>query len=386
MTADAQSVPETADVVVVGAGITGLSVALHLAESGVRPLVLERSGIAAEASGVQPGGVRQQWSSKLSCELARESFGVYRDLDARLEVGLPLRFDECGYLLVAHGEERLRRLEQIVALQNEVGVPSRIVGPDEAAELAPGLDAAAVVGASWCAEDGYFDRPQTVVEAFAQAAQARGARIELAEVVSLAPDGAGWRVELRGGSAVRTEAIVVAAGYDAPVLLAPLGVELPIAREARHLFFSDPIRERILEPLVVSAEWHFAAKQLADGRVLASDLSAAGDPEQGRATWREHVRGVVDRLLPVLTHVSFPLLVTGFYDVTPDNQPILGPVAGLEGLHVAAGFSGHGFMLAPAVGRRVASAALGGALDPVLQDLSLDRFATGSPHLELETV
>ena len=353
----------------------------------MQPLVLERSGIAAEASGVQPGGVRQQWSSRLSCELARESFGVYRDLDARLEVGLPLRFDECGYLLVAHGEERLRRLEQIVALQNEVGVPSRIVGPDEAAELAPGLDATAVVGASWCAEDGYFDRP---------ADGRRGVRA----------GGAGARAPASRSARSSRSPPTAPAGASSSATDRPSGRKRSSSRPATthrrsslrsasscrsgarpgNLFFSDPIRERILEPLVVSAEWHFAAKQLADGRVLASDLSAAGDPEQGRAAWREHVRGVVDRLLPVLTHVSFPLLVTGFYDVTPDNQPILGPVAGLEGLHVAAGFSGHGFMLAPAVGRRVASAALGGALDPVLQDLSLDRFAAGSPHLELETV
>ena len=142
---------------------------------------------------------------------------------------------------------------------------------------------------------------------------------------------------------------------------------LPIEREARHLFYSEPIKERILEPLVVSAERHFAAKQLADGRILASDLAAVGEPEDGRAEWLGNVRAVAGDLLPQLTYVSFSILVTGFYDVTPDHQPILGAVEGLPGLYLAAGFSGHGFMLAPAVGRRIAGAVLGGPADNALE-------------------
>lgn len=374
------------DVVIVGAGVTGLSIAYQLAEAGLAPLVLERTGVAAEASGVQPGGVRQQWSTRLSCELARESVGFYRDLAARLDSDLPLDFDACGYLFVAHGEPALAALEQNVVLQNEAGVPSRLVTPDEAAALVPGLDASSVVGASWCAEDGYFDHPQTVVEAFGQAAQARGATLTLDEVTAIEHDGDGWQLRLRKGEPVRAAQVVIAAGYDSPELLRPLGIELPVEREARHLFFSDPVRERILRPLVISGERHFAAKQLADGRVLASDLSAIGDPEQALPLWRQRLRETIDELLPILGYVSLPLLVTGFYDVTPDNHPVLGPIAGLGGLHVAAGFSGHGFMLAPAVGRLVAGAVLGHAPDQALERLALDRFSSGSLTRELQTV
>jgi sarcosine oxidase subunit beta len=374
------------DVVVVGAGVTGLSIALELAEAGLSPLVLERTGVAAEASGVQPGGVRQQWSTRISCELARESFGVYRDLAARLDSDLPLEFDRCGYLFLAHSESALAELEQSVARQNQAGVPSRLVPPDEAAVFAPGLDVSSVAGASWCSEDGYFDHPQAVVEAFAQAAQTRGATLAIDEVTAIESDGSGWRLRLRTGVQVRAAHVVVAAGYDSPELLRPLGVELPIVREARHLFFSNPVPERILRPLVISAERHFAAKQLADGRVLASDLSAVGDPHEARPHWRQHLRETIEELLPILGYVSLPLLVTGFYDVTPDNQPVLGPIAGLEGLHLAAGFSGHGFMLAPAVGRIVAGAVLGRAPDEALERLSLDRFSSGSLTRELQTV
>jgi sarcosine oxidase, subunit beta len=120
--------------------------------------------------------------------------------------------------------------------------------------------------------------------------------------------------------------------------------------------------------------------------MLASDLSAAGDPEVGRAQWLSHVREVADGLLPRLTYVSFSILVTGFYDVTPDNQPVLGTVEGLPGLYLAAGFSGHGFMLAPAVGRRIADAVLGGPVDDALEEFSYARFARGTLQQELVTV
>jgi sarcosine oxidase subunit beta len=152
------------------------------------------------------------------------------------------------------------------------------------------------------------------------------------------------------------------------------------------LFYSEPIADRILEPLVVAPERHFAAKQLADGRILASDLAAAGDLEAGRAQWLSHVREVANDLLPRLTYVSFSILVTGFYDVTPDNQPVLGTVEGLPGLYLAAGFSGHGFMLAPAVGRRIAEAVVGDLADEALEQFSYARFARGTLQQELVTV
>jgi sarcosine oxidase subunit beta len=148
---------------------------------------------------------------------------------------------------------------------------------------------------------------------------------------------------------------------------------------------SDPIAERLLEPLVVSAERHFAAKHLRNGRVLASDLAAAGDPQVGAPAWRAHVKESVRRFLPVLEYVTYPIVVEGFYDVTRDHQPLIAEAE--TGLWVAAGFSGHGFMIAPAVGRIVAEALLDGRHDPALESFALDRFARrGSLAPELQIV
>ena len=184
-----------------------------------------------------------------------------------------------------------------------------------------------------------------------------------------------WALDTSAGRFTAT-AVVIAAGVETRDLVAPLGVDLPIELEARHLFLSAPIRERLLEPLVISPERRFAAKQLHGGRVLASDLGATGDPETGATGWRRNVREVIAELLPVLAYVDLDVIVSGAYDVTPDRQPILGPLDGHDGLHVAAGFSGHGFMIAPAVGRIVATAVVG-EHDTVLAILDSRRFQEG---------
>jgi sarcosine oxidase subunit beta len=376
-------VQHTQQIVVVGAGITGLSIALHLAERGLAPLVIEREGVGAGETGVQPGGVRQQFSTHVNCVLGRESLQVYRELPERLGVAVDATFDPCGYLFVAHSPERLEQLRETVEVQRAADIPSRIVTPAEAAEIVPGLVADAIVGAAWCDEDGYFDRPRAVVEAFAASARAQGVQIQIGEVTAIERDGEGFRVTLDDDS-VQADRVIVAAGVETPVLLP--GLDLPIRTVTKHLFFSDPLAEGLLRPLVVSAEREFAAKQLADGRLLASDLNAAGDPGTSRAGWLERVEEVIDGLLPKLAGTRFPTIVSGEYDATPDAQPIVGAVGPDEGLYVAAGFSGHGFMLAPALGARLAALVTEGADDPELEAFALARFASGRPKGELQTI
>ena len=265
-----------------------------------------------------------------------------------------------------------------VATQNAVGIPSRIVEPDEAAHLVPGLRTTTVVGGAWCGEDGYFDHPGSVVAAFA-----RGLDIQVAEVSALQQHTRGIEL-LTSGGPILTGAVVLAAGADSAQLLAPLGIELPIEREERHLFLSEPLAQRLLEPLVVSSERGFAAKQLADGRVLASDLTAR-DAGEGQTRWRGRIGDGIRALLPALADVDLPTLVSGSYDTTPDRQPILGPLPGLGNIYLAAGFSGHGFMIAPAVARIIADA-IEGRRDPALDVLDLARFAEGRPVPEPQIV
>ena len=250
--------PASSRCAVVGAGIVGLAISRELQARGFDVVVYERSGIGAGASGVQPGGVRQQWGTRVACRLARESVAFWRDIDVRLKPRVPLELRRGGYLFVAQSEAALARLAANVELQNEEGIPSRIVSAAEAAELVPGLRPDTLAGGSWCGEDGYFDRPQSVVQAFAEGLDVR-------------------RQDVRALDELDADVVIVAAGVETRTLVAPLGFDLPVQAEDRHLFLSHPIEERLLEPLVVAPELAFAVKHLADGRVLASDLAGRGD-------------------------------------------------------------------------------------------------------------
>jgi sarcosine oxidase subunit beta len=368
---------------VVGAGVSGLSIAFHLLEHGLGPVtVIERTGVAAGASGVQPGGVRQQWSTRASCLMARESHAFYVDLSDRLGVAVDARFDPCGYLFLADTEETLGRLAANVSVQQEAGVPSRLLTTAEALDAVPSLRSDGFLGAAFCGEDGYFDRPQSVVEAFAEAARTRGARIERAEATRITRDGDGWRLET-GGGGVTSDVLIVAAGNDSLPLLAPLGFDLPLVSEARHLFLSEPLGPGLLDTLVIAADRGLAAKQLADGRLLASDLTAAGDPGAGQARWRARISEQLGSLLPALD-VPLPTMRSGVYDVTPDAQPVIDELD--RGLWVAAGFSGHGFMIAPSTGRLVAGTLAGDQQPEWREAVAWERFAGRARERESQVI
>ena len=375
------------DVAVVGAGITGLSIAFNLARRGAgRVAVFDKVGIGAGASGVQPGGVRRQWGTRLNCLLSGESFAFFQRLGDELGIVDPPVLERCGYLFVAGAEATLERMRRDVALQRSLGIPSEILSAGDLPRVVPGFSVDGAIGAAYCREDAYFDRPQGVVELFAQAAAGRGVAIEQAELRRLVPEGGGWTLEFTDGSRRAAGMAVVAAGAESKALLSPLRIELPIEVQPKYLFLSEPIAERLLEPLVVLVDQHFAAKHLANGRVLASDLAASGEAETNAQAWRAHIRSCIERTLPLLTFVSFSVIAEGSYDMTPDHQPIVSTVGERNDLWVAAGFSGHGFMMAPAIGRMVSEAIVENRHDPLLAQLELGRFATGAVEAETAVV
>ena len=357
---------------IVGAGISGLSIAFHVLERGLGSVTVhDPAGIGAGASAIQPGGVRQQWGSVANCLMARESHAVYERLDERLGAEVGARFDRCDYVFVAHRQQTLAQLAANVAIQREAGVPSELLDAAALEALVPGLRADRVFGGAHCVEDGYFDRPQAVVAAFADTARRLGASFERSGVRRLERDGGGWR--LHGDSGILdVDVVVVAAGADTPALVEVHGGPLPIVREPRYLFLGASHAERTLDPLVVAVDRGVAAKQLANGRLLASDLRAAGDPARDARRWRDMVRLGFADLVPAVARDPLGELVEGWYDMTPDAQPIVDELA--PGLWVAAGFSGHGFMVAPSTGGLVAAALSGDRLPAWHDSVRIDRF------------
>src|SRR4029079_7065443 len=184
----------SAEVLVVGAGVVGLSIALALRTRGARVVVLERAGVAEGQSGIQPGGIRLQWGTTLNCRLAIESRAWWTTAGERLDATGTLALDSRGYLFVAHSEAVLERLAAAVRLQNAAGVPSRVVSPAEAGRLVPGLRTESLAGATYCAEDGYMDETRAAIAAIARQLDVRHATVD-----AVLPDGGAWTLDTTAG-------------------------------------------------------------------------------------------------------------------------------------------------------------------------------------------
>jgi sarcosine oxidase subunit beta len=339
-----------ARIVVAGAGAAGASVAYHLAELGAEDVVLcDRGSIAGGATAKAMGGVRQQFSTEPEVRLAQASIRFFEEL------GSPF-FDQVGYLFLATTDGGLAELEERAELQRSLGVPV-------VATAAPaGVRSDDVAGAVVCWQDGVAD-PPAVARELASRAAARGVEVHEGE----------------DATKLDADVFVIAAGPWSAQVGAELGVELPIRPLCRQLLETEPIAGLPPDlPMTIETETGFHFRRRGDRLVLAMT-----DPVP-RWGFDEVVdESLVDDRLERLAH-RFPLAAgthidrgwAGLYDMTPDAHPILGGVG--ERVYAACGFSGHGFMQSPAVGRAVAEEVLGLAPTFDLSPFRLDRFERGA--------
>jgi len=333
----------------------GASVAFHLASLGARDVVLaDRRGIAAGATSKAMGGVRQQFSTTAEVRLAQASIRFFEEL------GPPL-FEQVGYLFLATTEEGLAELEERRELQAELGVPVERVD----ASFVDGLRTDDVVGAVNCASDGVADPPAVTRELVRRALK--------------------LGIELREGADAATidaDVLVIACGPWSGELAAKHGVELPIRPLCRQLLETGPLELPEGLPMVLEAENGFHFRRRGGKLVLAMS-----DPEP-RWGFEERVDEslIADRLArlhhryPAAADATIERSWAGLYDMTPDAHPILGEIA--DGVYAACGFSGHGFMQSPAVGRALAEEILGESPSLDLSPYRLDRFESGTSFPE----
>ena len=344
-------------ILVAGAGAAGASVAYQLALRGAGDVVLcDRGEVAGGSTSKAMGGVRQQFSTAAEVRLARESIAFFAEL------GAPF-FEQVGYLFLATTEDGLAALAERVRLQAGLGVPVELVDPS----FVPGLEVGDVLGAAFCAEDGVAD-PAAVARELSRRAVELG--VELREQCDAGPllDGA--------------DSVVIACGPWSAELAARVGVELPVRPLCRQLLLTDPVEAWERLPMVVEAETGFHFRRRGDRLVVAM---GDADPRWGFGT--EVDRAVLDDRLARLAHrfppaagVAIADAWAGLYDMTPDAHPIVGRIA--DGVFAACGFSGHGFMQSPAVGRALAELILDGASSVDLSPYALDRFAAGAAFPE----
>lgn len=372
---------KTAEVAIVGGGVIGCAIAWELTRRGIGEVVLfERASLAGGATGICPGGIRQQFAGEADCLLAQRSLRFYERINDILEPESPFAFERSGYLFLADTPGLVEKFRQDVAMQNRLGIPSRVLEPAAIGDLLPALNLEGIAGGAYCGEDGFLEDCHGVTATFARRARDRGCTIRFEEVHAITRSGGRW--ELRGsGEVLQAAHIVLAAGAEAVPLARTAGVELPITPERRRLAYTAPSEHRSMLPLVVALERRFAGKQLLHGVFYLGwlDETAADDD----LTFIERALTAGATLLPELGELPVRRVLAGIYDSTPDHRPILGPVAGLDGIHLAVGFSGHGFMIAPAVAEMIADDVQRTRSSLPIGAFALDRLATGAERERL---
>ncbi len=375
-----------ANIVIIGAGIMGLSIAYHLARLGVTDvLVVDRGYLCGGASGRNGGGVRAQWSSEANVRLMQESIRMCRDFASEMKINVWFR--QGGYLFLVRTEEKRRALEKSVELQNECGLATRLLTPKEAQRLVVELDTAGIVAASYNPEDGVVF-PWPFVWGFAEAArklgvevatfadvvgfETRGSTIEGVHIRSLASDRA-------SETTVRTHRVVNAAGAWSPEIAKMLGVALPNKPHRHEICSTEPLKPW-LKPLVADLTDGLYFSQSTRGEIVGGigiDRVPEGLNQDSSHAFLGRYAKALTRVCPVLGEVKVLRQWAGCYDVTPDANPVVGPVDEVEHFYQASGFMGHGFMMAPIVGKLIAQYIVEQTPLPMFERWNLRRFKEG---------
>lgn len=345
------------DVIIIGAGIIGCSIAYFLTEKGYSNiLVIDKGGIASDITGICPGGVRQQWGTEINCVMSKASTEFFQNINEYLEPEYEIKFRNVGYLYTFHSEKAKNKYAQSVALQNFLGIPTKFISPKEAKEIVPGINDSSFISASYCETDGFVDDAYHVTNSFAGAAKRKGAQF-ISDTVEkiVVENGIVKGVHCGKRGAILSDKVVNAAGLGSKKLAKTVDINLPINFEVRRILYTNRIINRILEPLLISFEKGFAAKQLTDGTLYLSYLGKDLQPPYNMFDFQLRAAEVGTEIFPPLEELVFQSHVDGTYDSTPDHQAILGGVDELPGYYQAVGMSGHGFMMSPVIGESLAA-------------------------------
>jgi len=370
-------VPQSADVVIVGAGAIGCSIAYHLARRGQRNVVVvERATIGAGSTSKAAGGIRAQFATELEIQFSLEGIEQFRRF--KDEFGVDIGYQQDGYLFVVSDPAVLAKYERNVAFQNRFGIPSQVITPAEVRDIAPGISLDGVIAGVWCPTDGHAT-PNDVCMAYAASARQHGVRFcEETTVTGMRQVGGGrTSVETTDGT-VETPLVVIAAGPNAAPVARMLGAEVPVVPKRRHIFVTDDfdgVRHPL--PLVIDTGSGFYARS--EGRALLlspGDVGEVTDYFDVPVDWsllEQTVEKGVARF-PVLERASVRSGWAGLRPLTPDEHAIIDWLPGVPGVFCAVGFCGHGFQHSVATGRHVAEWLLDGQSALDLSPLGFARF------------
>lgn len=372
------------DVAIVGAGITGCATALALAEAGAKVAVIESYRPAAMASGWTLAGVRQSGRDPAELAFARLAVDIWQTLDAHLDALTGYR--QGGNLRLARTEAEADIIRDLVTSQAQAGLAMELLDGPAARLVAPVLSED-ILMASWCSSDGHAD-PVATIEAFRGAAERTGVRfhtgVTATRVISETTGGHTRFAALDTCEGpIAAGRCLLAAGVQTNALLDSLGLNIPMTQPSVSVLQTAPLPP-CLVPVIGVANADLAVRQQIDGRFRFTggaedvgaqlDLSGKAPAVHPPAESLARTIALVTDVLPMLSHAPIERIWGGLLDLTPDALPVLDRAPGIDGLFIAAGFSGHGFGIGPAVGRAMASLVLGAASPITLNAFAFDRF------------
>jgi sarcosine oxidase subunit beta len=365
----AGSHPDSAAVVVIGGGVIGVSAAFHLAEAGVEVALVERAQLGSGSTRRAAGGVRAQFSDALNIQIAHRSLAAFRDFGRR--PGWEIDFEQVGYLFVLTRASDVQAFEANVALQNEYGVPSRMLTAPEVRALCPLLEGDDILAGAFSPDDGHAT-PEAVVQGYAFGARAHGAQILTGcEVLDITTSGRQITEVITASGPIRTDTVICAAGAWSASCGAMVGVTLPVVPLRRQIRFTEaisglPARLPMTIDFASSFYFHREGPGLLFG--MSDPREKPGFSVETSEDWVADLLEVVQRRAPRIAEAGIRGGWAGLYEETPDHNALIGEAAGVSRFLYATGFSGHGFLQAPGVGE-------------ILRDMVLQRpaFADVSP-------
>ena len=371
---------ESADVVIAGGGIMGCALAYQLSKRKVDVLLLERETLGSQSTGKCAGGVRQQFSSEGNVRLQRMAVAMLERFEE--EVGHPADFRQIGYLFVLTQPQQVEDFHHNMEMWHRVGLTeARWVDPAEAAHMVPILNVEDVLGCTFCPTDGVAS-PADVTSGYAAAARRLGARLKEGVAVTGIEVASGRVQGVRTTDGdVATRLVFDCAGAWAASIGRMAGLEIPVLPYRRHIAVTGtfPAVPRT-NPMTVDFQTSLYFHPEGDGVLIG--MSDREEPP-GYVTdvnwdFLEKMFAQAALRAPALTSAGVKTAWAGLYETTPDHQAILGPIRETEGFWCAAGFSGHGFMQAPAAALLLSQLLLDQTSDVDISSFAHERFARGS--------
>lgn len=366
-----------ASIVIIGAGISGLSAAYNLAKEGMKDIhVIDKGYFTNGSTGRCGAGVRQQWSTKMNCILARKSIEFFGRANEELGYHKDIEFKQEGYLILATTEEEDLQFEKNVKLQNSLGIPTVKLTVEEALKVVPHLNKESFVSATYCKTDGHVN-PFLMSEAYYLAAKKLGVNFHFYEEVKeiVIEEKTIRKVVTDKGEYITDKVLNAAGGYAKEIGLMA-GVEIPVFSENHEILVTE--RSKPLQgPMVMSFSKNIYCQQVPHGSFLMGRSNPYAEKSHDISSSWEFLDEMAKTVLHILPEVAKLRVIRtwgGSYNISPDRQPIISDTKDLKGFYMACGFSGHGFMFAPITGELLTEIVLGKTLDEYAHELHIDRF------------